>query len=81
MGNYEKHMPIAIERFNSKTLTGDYSRVADALGVPSQRVAKPNEIVPAIRRGLEVTATGRPALLEFITCEEPAESGYDKKER
>jgi len=32
--------------------------------------------VPAIRRGIEQTRNGVPALLEFITCKETAVSRY-----
>jgi hypothetical protein len=39
-------------------------------------VERPGEIVPAIRRGAQVVAAGRPALLEFITREETAFSKF-----
>ena len=35
---------------------------------------RPEEIVPAIRRGVEQTQRGVPALLEFITSKETAVS-------
>jgi len=73
MGNYEKMQPVAVERYNIKRLSGDYSGVARALGVWSERVEDPGEIVPALRRAQAVIAEGRPALLEMITAEEPAE--------
>jgi acetolactate synthase-1/2/3 large subunit len=52
--------------------------MAAALGVAAQRVTQPAEIVPALRRALTVVApgsdpaaeAGRPALVEFVTCEE-----------
>ncbi len=34
---------------------------------PFERVTKVADIVPAIRRGIEQTQGGTPALLEFIT--------------
>jgi acetolactate synthase-1/2/3 large subunit len=49
---------------------GQFAEVAQAMGAFSEKVTDPGEIVPAIRRGLEVTRSGRPALLEFITKEE-----------
>jgi len=73
MGNYEKMQPVAVERYNIKRLSGDYSAVARALGVWSERVESPSEIVPAIGRARAAIAEGRPALLEMITAEEPAE--------
>jgi thiamine pyrophosphate-dependent acetolactate synthase large subunit-like protein len=72
MGGYEKHLPVATERYGSKFLTGQYAAVAAGLGAYSERVERPAEIVPAIRRGLEANASGRPALLEMITREEQA---------
>ncbi len=70
MGNYEKLIPKATERYGTKTLSGNYSEVARGLGAHSQRVEKPDEIIPAIERAIESTREGKPALLEFITCEE-----------
>ena len=51
-------------------LGGDYSKVAAALGAASERVERPQEIVPAIRRAQRVLATGRPVLIEVITKQE-----------
>jgi thiamine pyrophosphate-dependent acetolactate synthase large subunit-like protein len=73
MGNYEKMQPVAVERYNIKRLTGDYAGLARALGVWSERVEDPAQIVPAIQRAQQQLAEGRPALLEMITSEEPAE--------
>jgi thiamine pyrophosphate-dependent acetolactate synthase large subunit-like protein len=72
MGNYESHQPVAVERYGIKQLSGDYSGVARSLGAWAERVEAPAEIIPAIRRAQEVTAGGKPALLEVITREEPA---------
>ncbi|HLI26876.1 MAG TPA: thiamine pyrophosphate-requiring protein [Chloroflexota bacterium] len=72
MGNYEKMQPVAVERFGIKRLSGDYAGVARALGVWAERVETPDEIAPALRRAVAVVQEGRPALLEFITREEPA---------
>ena len=70
MGGYEKYLPVATERYGTKFLSGDYTAVAEGLGAYSERVEKIDEIVPAIRRGIEVTQTGRPAVLEMMTREE-----------
>jgi acetolactate synthase-1/2/3 large subunit len=72
MGGYEKHIPIATERYGTKFLTGDYTRVAEGLGAYAARVTQPGEIIPAIQRAVAQTREGRPALLEFITREEGA---------
>jgi len=73
---YEKHMPVAVERMNLKCLSGEYAKMADALGGYAERIESPAEVVPAIERGLKATESGRPALLEFITKEETALSSY-----
>ncbi|HEY7065983.1 MAG TPA: thiamine pyrophosphate-requiring protein [Chloroflexota bacterium] len=72
MGNYESHQPVAVERYNIKQLSGDYSGVARALGAWAERVEVASEIIPAIHRAQEVLTTGQPALLEIITRESPA---------
>jgi acetolactate synthase-1/2/3 large subunit len=67
---FENDLPIAVERYRLKHLTGDYAKVAEGLGAVSERVEDPGEIVPAIRRAQQVLATGGPALIEVITKEE-----------
>ena len=69
-------LPVATERFGAKYLGGDYAQLAKALGEYSERAEQPQEIVPAIQRAIRVTKEGRPALLEFITKEEPAFSTF-----
>ncbi|GAG12973.1 unnamed protein product, partial [marine sediment metagenome] len=71
MGNYEKHIPQSIERYRTKYLSGNYSEVARSLGAFAERVEAPDDILPAIERAKAATQQGSPALLEFITCEEP----------
>lgn len=63
-------MPVATERFRSTDISGDYAALARALGGYGERVTEPGEIVNAIRRGIEATERGQPALLEFITSKE-----------
>ena len=70
MGGYEHHLPIAVERYNFKALLGDYTKIADGLGGYSERVERPEEVIPAIQRAIKVTKSGRPALLEIITKDE-----------
>jgi len=69
-------LPVATERFGAKYLGGDYAQLAKALGSYSERVEKPEEVVPSIRRAIQVTKDGHPALVEFITKEEPAFSTF-----
>ena len=65
---------IAAERYDALTQTGDYSAVARALGAWCERVTTPDEIVPAIKRAVDATRDGRPALIELITTQETAVS-------
>jgi acetolactate synthase-1/2/3 large subunit len=63
-------MPIATERFRATDISGDYAAFARALGAQGERVAEPEAIVPAIKRGIAATEAGQPALIEFITSRE-----------
>jgi len=65
-------MPISTERFRATDISGDYAAMARAFGGYGERVTEAREIVPAIRRGIEQTKKGFPALLEFITAKEIA---------
>ena len=65
-----KVMPVSTERYRSTDISGDYAAMARAFGGYGERVTEPDEIVPAIRRGIEQTQRGTPALLEFITSKE-----------
>ena len=79
MGGYERHIPLASEKYRSRYLSGDYAKVAEGLGVVVERVTDPAANPPAaLERALPITAPGgepasadaRPALVEFITREE-----------
>jgi acetolactate synthase-1/2/3 large subunit len=63
-------MPVATERYRATDISGDYAAFARALGGFGERVSAPDEIGPAIRRGIEATRRGQPALIEFITARE-----------
>ena len=65
---------IASERYDALTQTGDYSAVARALGAWSERVAAPDQITSAIKRAVDATESGTPAVLELMTTQETAVS-------
>jgi thiamine pyrophosphate-dependent acetolactate synthase large subunit-like protein len=65
-------MPISTEKYRATDISGDYAAMARAFGAYGERVTDPDEIIPAIRRGVEKTRKGIPALLEFITAKEIA---------
>jgi thiamine pyrophosphate-dependent acetolactate synthase large subunit-like protein len=71
-----KFMPISTQKYRATDISGDYAAMARALGAYGERIVAPNEIVPAIRRGIEATQNGKPALLEFITAKETAISEF-----
>jgi acetolactate synthase-1/2/3 large subunit len=71
-----KVMPVSTEKFRSTDISGDYAAMARAFGGYGERVTEPAEIVPAIRRGIEQTQNGVPALLEFITAKEVEISSF-----
>ena len=62
-----KVMKTATEKFRSTDISGHYADFAKALGCWGERVTDPDEIVPAIKRGIAKTKEGSPVLLEFIT--------------
>ena len=63
-------MPISTEKYRSTDISGNYAEMARAFGGYGERVSQPDEIIPAIRRGIEQNKAGRPALLEFLTTKE-----------
>ena len=65
-GGYEKMLPIATERYAIDRVGGDYTGVAKALGFHAERIEKPVDVHPAIKRGLEIVAKGQPTFIEFI---------------
>ena len=65
-----KVMPISTEKYRSTDISGDYAAMARAFGGYGERVTKPEDIIPAIQRGIQKTKEGIPVLLEFITSKE-----------
>jgi acetolactate synthase-1/2/3 large subunit len=49
----------------------DMSKVIGALGLHSERVREPAEVVPALQRALAANTSGRPAYIEFICSQYP----------
>ena len=71
MGNYERLIPIASAKYGTKFTSGRYADVARGLGAFSERIERPADVAAALKRGIESTRAGHPAVLEFITREEP----------
>ena len=66
-------MPRQREIGRAQRLKRDMAR---AFGGYGERITEPDQIVPAIQRGLRQTQEGHPALLEFITQKETQTSEY-----
>jgi acetolactate synthase-1/2/3 large subunit len=65
-----KSFPTAVEKYSSADLGGNYAEMAKAFGGYGEQVVQPQDIVPAIKRAVQKTQDGIPALLEFITAKE-----------
>src|SRR5690348_4448267 len=71
MGGYGEYMPQAVERYGAHRLGGDYAGIATALGAHAERVSDADELRGAIARCGAAVESGRTALLEVLTHEEP----------
>ena len=67
-------MKVSDAKYNTCDISGNYSEMAKAFGGYGERITDPNDIVNALKRGIEATQRGQAALLEFITCKELAMS-------
>ena len=76
MGGYEKNIPIAVEKYGAKFLTGDYTKMADSLGCHAETITQPAQIAPTLARAQDIASGGQPVVLEIITREEPVFSRY-----
>lgn len=63
-------MRVSTEKYGSTHISGNYSEMAKAFGGYGERIEDPADIVAAIKRGIEATEKGTPALLEFLTEKE-----------
>ena len=72
-------MEHSTEHYRSTDISGNYADFATALGGYGERVTTPDQIIPAIKRGLEKNAQGIPVLLEFITGLELKQSRWPLK--
>jgi acetolactate synthase-1/2/3 large subunit len=61
---------VSTEKYRSTDISGNYAEMAKAFGGYGERITDPNDIVAALKRGIEATQNGQPALLEFITDKE-----------
>jgi len=66
----DSRFPVALEKYNVKTLSGEFSEVAQAMGAYTEKTTAPADIIPAIKRGIAETEAGKAVVLEFITKDE-----------
>ena len=71
-----KVMAVATEKYRSTDISGNYADMARPSAATASASPSPAEIIPAIKRGIQQTQEGRPALLEFITQKETQTSDY-----
>lgn len=69
-------VPTGLAKYGNTTLSGNYAGLARELGCYGERVLETSQIVPAIRRGIDRTLDGQPALLEFMTQKETQVSNF-----
>ncbi len=63
-------MPVSQAKFGATDISGHYADMAKSFGCHGERITDPTDITEAIKRGIEATESGQPALLEFITSKE-----------
>jgi len=73
-GGYERHHPSTSKV--SPSTVQSYSKVAEGLGAYSERIDKPDELVPAFKRGIKSVDSGKAALIEVISTVFPKYPGF-----
>lgn len=66
-GGYEHHY----RHPETYLVTGDYTKIAEGLGAYSERIEDPDEVIPAIKRGVKSVDAGRYVVLEMMTANFP----------
>jgi acetolactate synthase-1/2/3 large subunit len=52
------------------------AKAAEAIGEYSERVERPDDIIPALKRAFKVNSSGKPAFLEIICSQYPVYGGW-----
>ena len=66
----DSRFPVALEKYQVKSLSGEFSEVAQAMGAYTEKILTPSEIIPSIKRGIAATEEGKTVVLEYITRDE-----------
>ena len=67
---------VSDEKYGAMTVGGNYTKVAEGLGVAAERVEAPGDFIPALERGIAVTEAGAPFLIECMVKEGQSFSRY-----
>ncbi len=57
------------ERYGALAVGGNYTKMAEGLGVAAARVEAPGDFVAALGQAIETTSAGAPFLIECVTKE------------
>ncbi len=72
LGGYGDHFPVASPKYGLNVMSGNYPKVAEALGAGfTANVTQPGEIIPTIQAAVKSLASGKPALVNMVTAEDP----------
>jgi thiamine pyrophosphate-dependent acetolactate synthase large subunit-like protein len=72
MGIYRpENFPTANDLYGTKYTGGDFSQVAEAMGSYNERISQPEMLGAAMKRCVDMVRSGKPAVLEVVTKEEP----------
>jgi len=69
-------MQESTAKYGATNISGHYADMAIAFGGYGERVETPDQIIPALKRGIEKTQQGIPALIEVLTAQELSVSKY-----
>ncbi len=63
--------PVASEKYDLNVVSGDYVKVAEALGAGFTATVKhPDEIISTTREAVQSMSSGKPALINIVTAED-----------
>ena len=72
MGIYRpENFPSANDLYGTKYTGGNFSEVAEAMGSYNERISQPEMLGAAMKRCVDMVRSGKPAVLEVVTKEEP----------
>jgi thiamine pyrophosphate-dependent acetolactate synthase large subunit-like protein len=77
MATYPGGYPVARGEFNVTGMTGDYAKLAEAMGAVGITVTEPDEVGPALQRAQQLNAEGRTVLLDIHSNMESRRSRFD----